>query len=325
MIPNLTQDPKEREEIAVIPRVFAALGQNLLVGGFGIPIMAALGGGQKGYTRFSWIIAIAFIVSSLICVLGVRNQDNRNAINANNQKQVEKTSIKDALRAIGKNDQLLAAIVVIMTFNFAFNFTQGGLLYFFTYVSNNKYLFSYYTIAAGIANVIGLIFYPKFAEKVSRKLVYIWAILFSVFGLVLLFGGSFILPQSKTIAVMSGFIFSIGQGLNQGSVTVLLADTVDYGEYKLGKRNESVTFSCQTLLVKFSSAFCTMFIGWALALTGYVPNAVQSFATQMGIRIVAIVIPIVFALISMFVFLKFVKLDRNRMKEILIKIGRAHV
>ena len=317
MIPNLTKDPKEREEIAVIPRVFAALGQNLLVGGFGLPIMTALGGGQKGYTRFSIIIAIAFVISSLICVLGVRNQDNRTTTDATDSTNIpsEKTSIKDALRAISKNDQLIAAIVVILTFNFAVNFTQGGLLYFFTYVSNDKYLFSYYTVASGIATVLGLIIYPKLAEKLSRKTVYIGAGLLPALGLAGLFIGSFIAPQSKIIAIASGFIFSIGQGLNQGSVTVLLADTVDYGEYKLGKRNESVTFS---------SAFCTMLIGWSLTMTGYVPNIAQSAATQMGIRIVSIVIPALFALISMLVFIKFVKLDRKRMKEILAVLEKKN-
>ena len=324
MIPNLTKDPKEREEVAVIPRVFAALGQNLLVGGFGLPIMTALGGGQKGYTRFSIIIAISFIISSLICVLGVRNQDNRTISNTADNAPAEKTSIKDALRAISKNDQLIAAIVVILTFNFAINFTQGGLLYFFTYVSNNKYLFSYYTVASGIATVLGLIIYPKLAEKLSRKTVYIGAGLLPAIGLAGLFIGSFIAPQSKIIAIASGFIFSIGQGLNQGSVTVLLADTVDYGEYKLGKRNESVTFSCQTLLVKFSSAFCTMLIGWSLTMTGYVPNIAQSAATQMGIRVVSIVIPALFALISMFVFIKFVKLDRKKMEEILSALEKKN-
>lgn len=317
MIPNLTRDPKEREEISVIPRVFAALGQNVIVGGLGIPIMHALGGGQSGYTKFAWIIAIAFIVSSLITVLGVRNQDNREmkAIENNDIKK-EKTSIKDAIHAIKDNDQLLVAIAVILTFNFAVNFTQGGLLYFFKYVAGNENIFSYYTLSAGIAVVVGLIVYPKMAEKLPRKQVYFWAGILPAIGLIMLLIGSFIAPQSVPIAVISGFIFSLGQGLEQGSVTVLLADTVDYGELKLGKRNESVTFSCQTLLVKFSSALCTMLIGWCLDLTGYIPNIAQSVSTLMGMRIVSIVVPAIFSIISMIVFLKYMKLDRKRMAEI---------
>ena len=67
-----------------------------------------------------------------------------------------------------------------------------------------------------------------------------------------------------------------------------------------------------------------MLIGWSLTMTGYVPNIAQSAATQMGIRVVSIVIPALFALISMFVFIKFVKLDRKKMEEILSALEKKN-
>ena len=70
-------------------------------------------------------------------------------------------------------------------------------------------------------------------------------------------------------------------------------------------------------MLKFASALSTMLVGWCLTMTGYVPNSVQSEATLMGIRIVSIVLPAVFALISMVVFLKFMKLDRETVEDIL--------
>ena len=48
----------------------------------------------------------------------------------------------------------------------------------------------------------------------------------------------------------------------------MLADIVDYGEYKLGSRNESIIFSAQTLLVKLASAISGWLIGVGLSLTG---------------------------------------------------------
>ncbi|MBS4980567.1 MAG: melibiose:sodium transporter MelB [Lachnospiraceae bacterium] len=318
MLPNLAQDPKEREQISVIPRIFAIIGSTVIVGGFGIPIIKSLGGGQTGYSRFAWIIAAMFIISSLITVLGIRNQDNRIKTEDTKEKvKKERTTLKDAFRAVIRNDQLIVAIVIILTFNFALSFAQGGLLYFFKYVSGNENLFSYYTLAQGAAVALGLIVYPKLVSTLSRRTVYLWAGIFPAAGMVILFIGSFIVPESAVVAVVSGFVFAIGQGLQLGSVTVFLADTVDYGEYKLGKRNESVTFSCQTLLTKFASALSTMLVGWCLTMTGYVPNSVQSEATLMGIRIVSIVLPAVFALISMVVFLKFMKLDRETVEDIL--------
>ncbi len=313
MIPNLTQDPKEREEVSVIPRVFAAIGQTLIVGGLGLPIMNALGGGQDGYTKFAWIIAVVFIIATLITCFGVRNQNN---LRVEGDGQQEKTTFKDALRAIVKNDQLLITIAIILFYNLAFNFSQGSLLYYFKYVAGDSNLFAYYTFSAGIATVFGLLIFPKLARKISRRVVFILAGCLPALGLGLLFVGSFTIPTSVVIAITAGFLFMAGYGLQQGSVTVLLADTVDYGEYKLGKRNESVTFSCQTLLVKFTSAFTTMLTGWALTMTGYVPDQIQSASTMMGMRMVSLVGPIVFALVSMFVYLKFLKLDENYAKRI---------
>ena len=110
-------------------------------------------------------------------------------------------------------------------------------------------------------------------------------------------------------AALCAFLFKFGSGLQLGSVTVILADVVDYGEYKAGTRNESVTFSMQTLLVKFSSAMGSLFTGFALDLTGYVPNAVQSTATKNGITIVMILLPVVCACMSLLVYKKFFKLD----------------
>ncbi len=322
MIPNLTQDPSEREEVSVIPRVFAAIGQVLIVGGLGIPIMNALGGGQIGYTKFAWIIALVFIGATCITCIGVPNQNNLLDENASEaEKKAQRTTLKDAVRAITQNDQLLVTILIILFFNFAINFAQGALLYFFKYVAGNENLFAYYTFSSGIATVVGLIIFPKLAQKLSRRTVYWIAGILPALGLGTLFIGSFTAPGSITIAILAGLLFSIGSGLQQGSVTVLLADTVDYGEYKFGKRNESVTFSCQTLLVKFSSAFTTMLTGWALTMTGYVPNVMQSAQTMMGMRIVALIMPILFALLSLFVYMKYLKLDKKYMIKIMKTIN----
>ena len=82
-------------------------------------------------------------------------------------------------------------------------------------------------------------------------------------------------------------IVKTGTGLELGCATVFLSDVVDYGEYKLGTRNESVVFSLQTLIVKFTAALTSLFIGFALERTGYIPNpnAVQSALTLNSIRI----------------------------------------
>lgn len=75
------------------------------------------------------------------------------------------------------------------------------------------------------------------------------------------------------------------------------------------------------MLVKFASAIGALFTGFALDLTGYVPNAVQSVATLNGIRLIMIGIPIVFVMISFLIFKKRYKLTAVKMKEVMSAIS----
>ena len=313
MLPNLTDDAREREKISVIPRIFASIGGSLIVAGFGLQIMDFIGQGdaQKGYTGFAWIIAIAFIVLIGITVCNVKSADG-----AKTEKK-EKTSFKHMLHIIVKNDQLLVAIGVILTFNMAMQIINSVSTFYFIYVTGSKMMFSVFTMFAGFAEIAGLFIYPKMVHKFSRAMVYVAACVTPVVGLVLLWVTGYVLPQNVILTAAAGILVKFGSGLQVGSATVILADVVDYGEYKFGTRNESVTFSIQTL---FSSAIGALLTGAALDLTGYVPNAEQSAGTLMGMRIIMVVIPVIFTIISYFIYKKFFKLTGEyyeRIKNIL--------
>lgn len=313
MLPNLTSDPEERDRIAVIPRIFASVGNSVLIGGFGLQIMDFLGKGnaQTGFTRFAWLIAFMFILTIGITVFNVKSADRADT------KQQEKTSFKQMIQVIKQNDQLLIAIAVILTFNFAMNCINGVQTYYFIYVIGEKGLFSIFTMFAGFAEIFGLIIFPKLAQHISKKGVYAFASGIPVIGLLILFLTGLFFPRNYILTAIAGIFIKLGSGLQLGTVTVVLADVVDYGEYKLGTRNESVIFSIQTLLVKFSSALGALFTGFILDLTGYVPDAVQSMATLNGIRIIMIGLPIIFVIVSFIIYKKYYILNTQYMTRIM--------
>ena len=306
VIPNLTSDPEEREKVSVLPRIFASIGQSLIIAGFGVQIIKGLGGNYIGYHRFALIIAATFIFTMAVCVL------NLPKVQTNAEKK-EKMKFRDIFTVIKKNDQLRWAVLLILLYNVA--------TYYFSYVCNNAGMLSAFMISASVAEVVGLLIFPKVTKALSRKKAFLFACALPPIGLILLLVVGFVCPTNILLTAIAGIIVKTGTGLELGCATVFLADVVDYGEYVLGERNEGVVFSLQTLIVKLTAAFTSLAIGFVLELTGYVPNAVQSLATQNSIRVLMCVVPTIGVILAYIVFKKKYKLDDEFMKKVVEKIN----
>ena len=78
--------------------------------------------------------------------------------------------------------------------------------------------------------------------------------------------------------------------------TIFLADIVDYGEYKNGERNESITFSMKGFLQKMAYTIQTIVLFGGLAIMGYnkqITSATKVIndGTKAGIGIICFGIP----------------------------------
>lgn len=309
IIPNLTSDPQERERISVLPRIFASMGQSLIIAGFGVQIMNALGGGQQGYHIFSIIIAVVFIFTIGVAVVNlpvVKSTQNKKA----------KVSFIDIFKIIKRNDQLQSAVLLILLYNVGYQCVMGVATYYFSYVCGNMGMLSAFMISASVAEIVGLLVFPRLVTILDRKKAFFFACTLPFVGLMLLLAVGFLSPENVILTAISGIIVKFGSGLELGCATVFLSDVVDYGEYKLGTRNEGVIFSLQTLIVKFTAALTALGLGAALSMTGYNPGGVQNTATLNSIRLFMCVIPAVFMLASYAAYKKFYKLDDEFMKEV---------
>ncbi len=313
IIPNLTTNPEEREKVSVLPRIFASIGQSLIIAGFGVQIIEALGGGttnQAGYHRFALIIAAVFILTIGITVINLPKGQDKSV-------PEQKVKFKDIFKIIGKNDQLRWAVTLIFLYNIGIQCIMGVATYYFKYVCGNAGMMSSFMISASIAEVVGLIVFPKVAKMLSRKTSFLLACTLPAFGLIMLLLVGIFAPNNVVLTSISGVIVKLGTGLELGCATVFLADVVDYGEYKLGVRNEGVVFSLQTLIVKFTAALTALGIGAALGSTKYVPGQEQSFATVASISALMCIVPAICMLIAYVVYKKKYKLHDNMLKRII--------
>lgn len=323
-LPNLTNDPREREKVSVIPRFFASLA-GFSVATFGLYVIHGLNraAGEEnlyaeyGYTVFAIIIAVIFIVTIGITVCNVKEE-------ATTGSQANKTSLKQAFRIIIQNDQLVAFIGLLLTFNLCTQIAKSFAVYYFKNVCGNEYLYSIFGFAI-IAEMVGLVCFPKIAAKISREKVYFAACFLPIVGFVLLGVFGFIAPKSAVFVIISCAFIFFGSGLSLGVTTCCMADVIDYGEVKFGVRNESVTCSAQTFLMKAATAAAGGLSGVGLQLVGY--NAkldVQSAGTVMGIRVMMILVPIVLGALSYFIYNRYYILKGEKMEEVTAKLNEIH-
>ncbi len=116
--------------------------------------------------------------------------------------------------------------------------------------------------------------------------------------------------------LIPGFFIFAATGVLTVLTTVFLANTVDYGEWKNGRRDESVIFSMQTFVVKLASGIAALLASLCLEIFHISDNAEAAVevagSSIMGLRFTMTVIPIV-GLIAAFIFFgkKFVLTDEK--------------
>ncbi len=314
MLPSMSSTKEERDSMSVIPRIFASSAW-LLVGAFGLALIDRLGGGNeaKGYASTSVVVAVVFVATILVTVIFARD---RSSMDAASGQKAKRTSLKDAIHVITGNDQLKVYIGVVLAYNLVVQLAGGMALYYFKYVTQDENLFPYFTTAASVAEMGALFLFPILSRFMSKKAVFAVASFTPAIGLIALLVAGAVAPANIPIIIVCGLFYKFGSGLTLGATTVMLADVIDYGEVKLGTRNESIVASFQTLLVKTASAVAGWLIGVGLTISGFVENVPQTEETIMGMRILMGVVPSVITVLAFVIYAKGYKLDGSFLENI---------
>ena len=320
MVPALSKTKRERERVAVVPRMFASFAW-LIIGVAGLPLVNALGGGDEaqGYFMLAVLIAVVFTISSVITFFNVKEVYPADP-------DAEKVSLKAAFRLIADNDQLRVLGLILIGFNLVLQIAGGTALYYFKYVVGSEAMFSAYAGGMGIAQIIGLLMLPRVAARLGRIRTFGVATALPIIG----FGGLFLVGQLAGTNVLltagASMVANIGVGFWLGLSVVMLADVVDYGQFKFGTRNESLYFSIQPLAVKFAMALAGWIVGMGLTVMGYQANvAEQSTSTIVGLQILMFGLPILMAVLSYVVYRRFYKINGDFHDEILLELDRREM
>lgn len=263
----------------------------------------------EGYFKFALLLSVLMIPAFWIC--GILCKEKYTKQLHMEQGNGEKLGFIASLKEVAKNDQLLMVVISALLGTICVSGRMGLLTYYIIYVVGDfMHIATFFTVMT-VAQLIGNLFLPWGTAKFGKKnYLIILQMIMNVGFLVM-----FLMPNAG-IPFLLAVSFVCGLCNSAASLCFgLVGDSIEYGAWKLGRRQEGVAASMLSLGVKLSTAICGSAGVLLLAAVGYVAGAEQSAATQQGINAVVNLIPMVIGILSIIPMLWY-KLDPKKIAEI---------
>ena len=139
---------------------------------------------------------------------------------------------------------------------------------------------------------------------------------------------SFTNTSNVLFLLIPAFFIMASLGVLNVIITIFLANTVDYGELKNNRRDESVIFSMQTFVYKLASGIAALVASIVLTLAHIDSKAeiikAISMSSRMTLRMSMTLIPIFVLIIGFIVFNKRYKLTDTKLDEISLQLKERH-
>lgn len=279
MLPSLSREQKEREKIGSVARICANIGLFFVVA-LVVPITEWLGmlsgSMQKGYLWFACILVTVMVVFQMITVIGVKEPKE------SRERNKEHTSLKELISVIFKNDQLLVAAVSMALFMIGYSTTTSFGLYYFKYVYGDEGMYSIFAVILGVSQIAALSIFPVLSKKFPRKKLYLFATALVVAGYLIFF----VAPTNTMLFIgLAGVLLFVGQAFIQLMMLMFLTDSVEYGEWKFFKRNDSITLSVQPFINKMGGAVASGIVGATVIISGMQEAETATDMTRGGLLI----------------------------------------
>ncbi len=316
MIPAVTRTPADRENLSVVGRTCAGVG-SALIAMFTMLLVGILGGDSErtGFRMVALLVAVIFVVTEVICCASMREEA---------PAEMKTASVGEMFSALFRNDQALVIVGTIVLINSALYLTSNFIIYFFKYDFGGagwKGSYTLFSTIGGAAQILGMmVLYPLLRKKLSNTSIFLGSLAAALCGygilMVLCLTGF-----SGNLAVLSipGVVVFACNGMLTVLTTLFLSNSVDYGQLKTGRREESVIFSMQTFVVKAASGVAVFLTGVGLDLIGLTGNTeetgevvAQSAQTLLGLRLLMTVLPMIVLVIAFILFRrKFILTDEK--------------
>ncbi|MGG3640099.1 MFS transporter [Bacillus gobiensis] len=311
---RITNNVQERTVLTTTRMILVYIGILLAIS-CATPLATAFGGENQafGFQMTALVYAIVSIVLNLFSFFTVRERIV--------PKKSKKQGLKITLSVLFKNKPLLILASSFLAFAVGFNIKLSTMVYYFTYNIDQKELVFLGTVLFFGAALISNLFIPSFSKKWGRKNVMIISAAISLITYV----GLHFTPYSSVTLI---FIWLFASGFFTTPLNTLawgmVADCVDYAEWKTGVRADGVVISSMSFTNKLGVALAGSLSAIYLGIAGYVPNVDQTVASLNAIKNMNALIPGLFILLSI-IIICFYPLSEKRYKKMISDLEQRSV
>ena len=331
MIPAFTEGGKERENLTTLARSCAGVGSAIITIATVLCVqkLGRMAGAtsvneieRAGFKYFALIIAIIFVAAiAFTCTIKEKSTVD-----------METASVGQMFKALLANDQTLTVVIAIVLINSAMYITSNLVIYFFKYDFGGSGWYNSFTLFnafGGAVQILSMmVLYKIFRLFRTNMQIFFICIGMEIIGYAVLLVLAFTSMSNVFILFIPGFFIFAASGVLNVLTTVFLANTVDYGELKNGRRDESVVFSMQTFVVKLASGVAALIAAGCLQIFSLSNEATTeaeqtmdlsqavAASSKVGLRMTMTILPIIGLIAAFFWFKKHYILTDEKIEEI---------
>ena len=275
MIPALSFDSHEREITATYARIGSVFGAQMITA-IVMPVVLYFslnenGGAGDGTGWFAFAVIGGGIATLGAVILGLGMKEETSALRENKTE----TSFKDVFSVLLKNDQLLWIAIAYLIYGLGVNIINNFNLYYFIYVLGDAKQFSFLGVINVIIGLLAVALFPTLTMKFSRRRLFFGSVSVMLVGIIL-----YALAGSSVIMTLfAAGLFALPQPLIFLVVLMTITDTVEYGQLKLGHRDEALVLCVRPLVDKLAGAVTGGLIGITAIWVGMTSGATAATIT----------------------------------------------
>jgi GPH family glycoside/pentoside/hexuronide:cation symporter len=236
--------------------------------------------------------------------------------------KTQKNNLKQDLKDLIANKPWLVLLGIGLLFNIYNSIKQGIVIIYFSHYLNNQLLAASFLIALMLASVAGAMITAPLGNRLGKKKLFIYALLFSGAVNSLFF---FVGPDDIGAIFAIGAISEFASAIFPTLFFVMLGDAADYSEFKNGRRATGLIYSAGSFATKFGGGIAGAIIGLVLGAFHYNgQDAVAIKGSIPGIIMLMSWIPALITIVAaalMFLY----PLNQKKLDEITLELNERRM